>query len=195
MNIIQDLIPRGRINRPSTANTMQYITIHETSNTSTGANAKSHAVYIKTLRKRTSWHYTVDDKEIYQHIPDNEKSYHTSDKFANENSIAIEICVNDDGNFTKACENAAWLVKELMEKYKIPIGNVKTHQNWTGKKCPANLLESGWREFIDLCSNPDESGFIYKVQVGAFSVKANADAMAEKLKSLGYPTYIVKVEK
>ncbi len=40
-----------------------------------------------------------------------------------------------------------------------------------------------------------EENVLYKVQVGAFSVKANADALAEKLKALGYPTYVVKGEK
>ena len=31
---------------------------------------------------------------------------------------------------------------------------------------------------------------LYKVQVGAFSVKSNADAMAKKLKSKGFDVYI-----
>lgn len=35
-----------------------------------------------------------------------------------------------------------------------------------------------------------QSGNLYKVQVGAYSVKANADAMAAKLKAAGYDTFI-----
>lgn len=194
MNIIQDLIPKGCINRPGTASSREYITIHETGNKTVGAGAKAHANYIKTLKSKTSWHYTVDDESIYQHIPDDEKSYHTSDKFANENSIAIEICVNIDGDFSKAVANAIELVRTLMKKYNIPIKNVKTHKDWTGKKCPAILL-SGWDKFIEECVKTDEPEFIYKVQVGAFSVKANAEALADNLNELGYPTYIVKVEK
>ena len=33
-----------------------------------GADALAHAKYIKTLNERTSWHYSVDDKAIYQHV-------------------------------------------------------------------------------------------------------------------------------
>lgn len=40
-----------------------------------------------------------------------------------------------------------------------------------------------------------ESGKIYRVQVGAFSVKSNADSMLEKLKKDGYDGFIVQVEK
>ena len=35
-----------------------------------------------------------------------------------------------------------------------------------------------------------QSGNLYKVQVGAYSVKANADAMAAKLKAAGCDTFI-----
>jgi hypothetical protein len=35
-----------------------------------------------------------------------------------------------------------------------------------------------------------KAGGLYKIQVGAYSVKANADAMAAKLKAAGFETYI-----
>ena len=38
---------------------------------------------------------------------------------------------------------------------------------------------------------PVSDGKLYKVQVGAYSQKANADKLAAELKSKGYPTYIV----
>jgi len=39
---------------------------------------------------------------------------------------------------------------------------------------------------------PKPSGKLYKVQVGAFGEKSNADRMADKLKKDGYPVYIVQ---
>ncbi|MBU9724114.1 MULTISPECIES: N-acetylmuramoyl-L-alanine amidase [Bacillaceae] len=39
---------------------------------------------------------------------------------------------------------------------------------------------------------PTSSGALYKVQVGAFSKKSNADRLAKELESKGYSTYIVK---
>lgn len=158
MNITRDFIPEGSINRPQTENTMQYITIHDTANKERGANAESHARYIKTIKDLTSWHYTVDESEVYQHIPDNEKSYHTSDKFANENSISIELCVNEDGDCYKTFENAVELTKMLMEKYGIPAENVVTHNDWTGKDCPASLLGDKWTEFKAAITPGEEEG-------------------------------------
>lgn len=157
MDIIQDFVAKGRINRPGTANSREYITIHETGNKTVGAGAEAHANYIKTLKSKTSWHYTVDDFSIYQHIPDNEKSYHTSDKTANETSISIELCVNSDGDFYKTVNNAVWLVRKLMKKYKIPAENIRSHRDWTGKNCPAQLVGEKWDEFISLCSAEKET--------------------------------------
>lgn len=47
MNIIQDFIPASNGNRPGYALNPTYITIHETANTSAGANAAMHARYVK----------------------------------------------------------------------------------------------------------------------------------------------------
>ena len=156
MNIIQDLIPTGRINRPGTVNKCVHITIHDTGNKTPGAGAAAHAEYIKGLKEKTSWHYTVDDISIYQHIPDTEKSYHTSDKEANESSIAIELCVNSDGDFYKTVENAEWLVRELMKKHGIPAENIRAHRDWTGKNCPASLAGETWEEFLAQFSEQEE---------------------------------------
>lgn len=157
MERIQDFITKGRINRPGTANSCRYITVHDTGNKSVGADAAAHAKYIKGLNEKTSWHYTVDDEYIYQHLPDSEKSYHTSDKEANESSIAIELCVNADGDFAKTVDNAVCLVRELMKKHSIPAENIKRHKDWTGKNCPASFDETAWKEFLARCTAP-ESG-------------------------------------
>ena len=151
MKITEDLINAGSINRPGSKNSCEYITIHETGNRGDGANAKAHASYIKKIKEKTSWHYTVDDKSIYRHLPDVEKSYHTSDKAANESSIAVELCVNEDGDFGKTVENAVWLCRELSAKYNIPRCNIRRHYDWTGKNCPEILMKSGWDKFLESC--------------------------------------------
>ncbi len=156
MNITEDLIQSGRINRPGSRNTCEYITVHETANVNRGANAKNHAKYLKTINGQTSWHYTVDDKAIYRHIPDCEKSYHTSDKDANERSIAVEICVNSDGDFEKACDLAAELIRGLLREHGIPIRNIKRHYDWTGKDCPSRLMKNGWEAFLKKCEIEEE---------------------------------------
>lgn len=157
MKITEDLIKEGNINRPGNGNSCRYITIHDTANKKKGANAAAHAKYIKTVKDLTSWHYTVDDTEIYRHIPDEEKSYHTSDKFANENSISVELCVNDDGDFEKTLENAAFLVRDLKQKHGIGDQNIRRHYDWTGKNCPASIMNGGWEEFLAKCRDEEKS--------------------------------------
>jgi N-acetylmuramoyl-L-alanine amidase len=73
MNIIQDFIPVGRRNRPNRLNPMLFVTVHETGNTNRGANARAHGNYLRSndaANVPVSWHYTVDDTEIVQHLPE-----------------------------------------------------------------------------------------------------------------------------
>lgn len=153
MEIKQKLIPPSmKTTRPGIKMTPKYITVHETSNVSRGANAAAHARLQSNGNSRTaSWHFSCDDKDIYQSLPTNEVGWHAGDGRGpgNMTSIGIEICVNSDGNFTKAKENAIWLIKHLMEKHNIPIQNVVPHQKWSGKNCPTNILKSGWTNFVN----------------------------------------------
>ena len=152
------IVPKGNDNiRPGYAMKPKYITIHETDNYSVGANARNHAIYLYnqatgTEDRSASWHFTVDDKEIYQHLPLNENGWHAGDGAegtGNRESIAIEIAVNEDGDYNKAVENARKLAAYLMGELHIPIENVKKHQFWSGKNCPAIMIKNnGWEPFL-----------------------------------------------
>jgi N-acetylmuramoyl-L-alanine amidase len=155
VKIIPMLIPvSNKFTRPGIVMSPKYITIHETDNTSVGANALAHArLQQRGNSRQASWHFSVDDGDaIYQSIPTNEIGFHAADGggAGNLSSIAIEICVNADGDFTKAKENAVELVRYLMDKYHIPIANVVQHNHWSGKDCPRKLRKSGWNAFIAL---------------------------------------------
>ena len=52
------------------------------------------------------------------------------------------------------------------------------------------------KKYYDKYATPAEtpSGVLYRVQVGAFSKKTNADAMLKKLKAAGFDTYMVQVD-
>ena len=81
-----------------------------------------HSRYIKGADARSrsvSWHFTVDDTQIIQHLPTNEVAWHAGPN-GNSQSIGIELCVNSDGDFQKAKANAAWLVKRLMKQFEHP---------------------------------------------------------------------------
>jgi len=153
-----DLLPKAK-NRPGTAISVKYITIHNTGNATQGANAAFHARYLKTstaINAPVSWHYTVDESNIYQHLPDNELGWHAGDGTrvpgGNTQSIGIEICMNSDGNLLRATDNAAWLTASLCKKHNIPMENIVQHFRWTQKNCP-QMLRSGkpyvWGVFLD----------------------------------------------
>ena len=55
------------------------------------------------------------------------------------------------------------------------------------------LVERGGLTKKKATQAPAETGAMYKVQVGAFSVKANAEKLEKELEAKGYQAYIVKV--
>lgn len=154
-----DYIPQGRKNRPGGINLCSYLTVHETGNTARGADAAAHASYLKgesASNAMVSWHYTVDDHAIVQHLPDGETAYHAGDGAngpGNTKSIGLEICVNQGGDFEKAKQNAAALVRLLMAEHSIPLERVVQHNHWNGKDCPRTIRNTpgGWEEFLNLC--------------------------------------------
>ena len=155
--INEDFIPVGRANRPGTRMEPRYVTIHETDNTQRGADAANHADYLKgaaAAGRPASWHFSVDDTEIYQHLRLDETAWHAGDGEAgtgNRESIAIEICQNVDGNRARAEENAAWLAAKLLNQLGLSLGAVKQHNHWTGKDCPRNIRARarGWDDFLE----------------------------------------------
>lgn len=158
--VIVDILPKGKV-IPNTKMTPTSITIHNTGNI--GAPAKNNHNYMKNCNKNgsriASWHFTVDDKEIYQAVPTNYKAYHAGNATGNATSIGIEICMFNNAERQKqAYLNAIELVKILMKAHGFGISQVKQHYNWTRKDCPT-WLRSGkfgydWKWFTAQCAGP-----------------------------------------
>ena len=141
--VIVDILPGGKV-IPNTKITPTSITIHNTGNI--GAAARNNHNYMKNCNKNgsriASWHFTVDDKEIYQAQPCNHKTFHAGNATGNNTSIGIEICMfNDKEKQKKAYDNAIELVKILLKYYGWTVDKVKRHKDWSGKHCPAWLIE------------------------------------------------------
>lgn len=141
VTIKKDFIPLSNNNRPGYSMTPAYITVHNTANTAKGADAKMHANFVKNPSTSESWHFTVDDSVIYQHLPIDENGWHAGDGTngtGNRKSIGIEICENADGDFEKATSNAQWLIRKLMKENNIPLHRVVPHKNGLGKNVRGN---------------------------------------------------------
>ena len=136
---------------------IEYIVIHYTSNE--GDTAQNNAVYFsrQKLNPPASAHYFVDENEIWQSVLDTDTAWHCGAKTyrhkycRNDNSLGIEICMNDkNGNIRlKSIANAIKLTKMLMQKYNISIDNVIRHYDVTGKDCPRPMVEDEnlWTSF------------------------------------------------
>jgi len=155
MNIVPDFIPEGRPNRPGLKLLgPRFITIHSTANTNPGADALAHARYLKSDRAASlpvSWHFTVDDTRIVQHLPLDEIGWHAGDGRdgpGNRSSIGIELC--EVGDQVRVEANAAALVTDLLQRFKLPVSAVVQHHHWSGKNCPRTLRSrpGGWEHFI-----------------------------------------------
>jgi N-acetylmuramoyl-L-alanine amidase len=141
LTIESNIIPQNNINRPGLPMQPIYITIHETANTNIGADSYAHYIFLRDGGgpEHVSFHYCVDDKVARQLIPDNENAWHAGDGYdgtGNRKSIAIETCVNADGDWNKTLSNLVELIAELRVKHNIPSTSVVQHNHWSEKDCP-----------------------------------------------------------
>lgn len=124
------------------------VTVHNTGNTSASAGAKKHAKYLQNVEDAdstyVSWHFSVDDTCIVQHLPLYETGYHAGDGdgVGNGKTIGVEICEN--GNYEKAEANAVKLLRGLCDVYGWGIEAIKPHRYYSPVKklCPHRILKS-----------------------------------------------------
>lgn len=123
--------------------TPEKIVVHNTANVASAYNEVRWLSNI-TNTSSTSFHFAVDDIEVYQAISTNNAAYHAGNYDINLKSIGIEIAKSklDDENIKNtAINNAVLLIKLLMNNYDIDISDVITHKDASGKNCPHDILE------------------------------------------------------
>jgi N-acetylmuramoyl-L-alanine amidase len=137
-----------------------WVVVHDTANTGTGAGALSHANYLWNASQNgtelwASWHFSIDDKALYQSLPETERGYHAGDGSSlplqgttylgggNRNGIGIEMGVNDDADVYRTWQRTSKLVAHLLTKYNLPRENMKYHNDFSGKDCPRTLRNAG----------------------------------------------------
>lgn len=136
------------------SNEIKFIVVHDTGNTSKGANASNHRQYLTHAKRSGSAHYYVDDKQIIQPIGDSRVAWSVGDTWGyknrtrkdvnNTNSISVELCVNSDGDYSQAYKNTVELVKQLMTNFNISHDRVVRHFDVTGKTCPKSMSQNNW---------------------------------------------------
>lgn len=138
------------------------ITVHNTSNWSSGANAIAHANLLRGAWKDNyiSWHYAIDDTYAVRCIPENETAWCAGDGNGdgNRKTINIEICDNCDGNIRQATDNAVELCADILRRHGITDvnGHLFQHNNWTGKDCPYDIRRGNPYDWGTFCNKVQE---------------------------------------
>lgn len=199
MEIREQLIRKNPYSRPGTKITPTKVIVHYVGNP--GSTAQNNRDYFDNLAKThatyVSAHYVVGlQGEVIQCIPEDEISYGASE--GNQYGINIETCHPDKtGKFSAVTEQAlAELVADICVRRGFdPAKDVIRHYDVTGKKCPLWYVErpEAWltfREKVKALASPPKPDKLYRVQVGAFASRENAERQMEELKNKGYSPII-----
>ena len=192
MNVIKNLVSTDKYNiKCPYSMTPTRIVVHNTAN---DASARNEIAYMIGNNQEVSFHYAVDDKEAVQGIPENRNAWHCGDGGngkGNREGVAIEICYSKSGGdrFIQAEKNAVELIVSILKKYNWGVERVTKHQDYNGKYCPHRTLDMGWDRFIKMIE-AKMNNKLYRVQVGAFANRANADKLCNELKAKGYSAFV-----
>ena len=130
-----------------------------TANTRVGADAEAHAdLQSKGNVRVASWHVSIDDKAAFQSYIDSRKCWHAGDGRGpgNTTTIAYELCVNSDGNYTQMIANAAERIAMDVVEYEWTREDIHQHEEFSpwGKNCPRELrgtkADISWEDFLDM---------------------------------------------
>ena len=192
MNVVKKIVTKDKYNIKCPYQMIpSRIVVHNTAN---DASARNEIAYMIGNDQEVSFHYAVDDKEVVQGIPEDRNAWHSGDGEhgkGNREGVAIEICYSKSGGdrFVQAEKNAVELIVSLLKKYNWGVDKVTKHQDYSGKYCPHRTLDAGWDRFIKMIEAKMNTK-LYRVQVGAFANRSNAEKLCQELKSKGYSAFI-----
>jgi N-acetyl-anhydromuramyl-L-alanine amidase AmpD len=158
--------------------------------------------------RRASSNYGIGtDGRVGMYVEEANRSWCSSNAENDNMAITIEVA-NDGGSpdwhvSDKALAKLIDLCVDICQRNGIKKlnftgdknGNLTMHKYFVATACPGKYLESKFPYIAEevnkrLEEKKEEKKVIYRVQVGAYSVKAKAEKMAEKLKADGYPAII-----
>jgi hypothetical protein len=158
----------------------------------------------------------------YQTLPWNHRGWHAGGA-ANDTHIGFEICedgLTDKAYFNAVYKEATELCAYLCKEYKLDpmadgviIGHYEGHKrgiasnhadpgHWFPKhgksmdtfRAEVQRLLKATEPSKPPTPNPTEPKKLYRVQVGAYAIKANADAMLKRVKAAGFTDAFIKTE-
>lgn len=181
--------------------------------------AKQGCDYFATTDRQCSANYVVGkDGSIGLSVDEKDRSWCSSSSSNDNRAITIEVA--SDATHPYAVTDAAYealiklcadickrngIKKLLWQGDKSLVGqvdkqNMTVHRWFANKACPGEYLYERHSDIAErvnkllgVTSAEPTTEVLYRVQTGAFSKKANADAMLAKVKAAGFDTYMVQV--
>ena len=181
------------------------------------------ALFAKSSRKASSNYGIGSDGRIACYVGEEDRSWCSSNRANDNRAITIEVA-NDGGADTgwhvsdKAYKSLISLLVDICKRNNISKlvwsnsksdrvnhkngCNMTVHRDFANKSCPGDYLYSLHSKIADevnsllgVVEEAKPANKLYRVQVGAYSVKKNAINMQNKLKSYGIDSIIVEVNK
>jgi N-acetylmuramoyl-L-alanine amidase CwlA len=118
------------------------LTIHTTANRRDGATALMHDKYYDNNSDRVSVHWTVDNENAVQSVPENMAAWHSGNRDYNLSYIGMEICENNVANNKldqATYENAVELAASILKRHGWGVDKLIQHRDVPGrewKNCP-----------------------------------------------------------
>lgn len=176
-------------------------------------------VFAPASRKASSNYGIGVDGRIGMYCEEKDRSWCSSSGSNDNRAITIE-CASDNTHpyaiNDKVYKALIELLVDICKRNGIPelkwkadkslIGqpdkqNMTVHRWFANKSCPGDYIYNRLGQIASEVNAKLNSGspnvkpeILYRVQTGAFSKKANADAMLTKVKAAGFDTYMVKVD-
>ena len=213
IEVCEKLIPDGsalKPNRPLRRGAPEWITIHNTPDVREAAGTNDAEQYARATHNGNmngvSVHFYIDETACWQLLRENEMGWHAADGATgpgNAASIAIEIVMDGSGDASDvgAEDRGARLAAGLLHRYGLGPDRLKTHRDWyPAKYCPAYILphraafESKVRAYLDRLEAEEtaqkKDARIWRVQIGAFRNRDNAEALARRAREKGFEAVV-----
>lgn len=180
-------------------------------------------VFAPTSRQASSNYGVGVDGRIGMYVEEKDRSWCSSNAANDNRAITIEVASDTKEPYAVNAKAYAALIdllvdickrngiKELVwstnkaDRVNHKNGcNMTVHRDYANKSCPGTYLYERHAQIASEVNKrlgstnikpaPEKPSVrLYRVQTGAFKVKANADAMLTKVKAKGFDTYMVKV--
>lgn len=176
-------------------------------------------VFLPESRQASSNYGIGYDGTIGLYVEEKNRSWCTSSNANDQRAVTIEVASDTEEPYAvtdKAYAALLDLVTDICKRNGIKKlvwsnnksdrvnhtngCNMTVHRDYANKSCPGKYLYDRHPAIAAevnkrLGSSDTASNVLYRVQVGAYSKKANADAMLKRLKQAGFDGFIVETKR